>query len=217
MSLAIFDLDKTLLTGDSDHAWGEFLVERNLVDGEHYARENDRFYRAYHNGTLDIHDYLAFALRPLAQHDRAALEQWRAQFLQCKVLPMIKPGARELIAKHRRAGDTLVIATSTNDFITEPIAAELGVDNLIASEAEVVNGRFTGRVLGTPSYRMGKVERLRAWMAQHEETLVGSWCYSDSHNDIPLLEVVDHPVAVDPDDVLREHAESRGWPTIELR
>lgn len=216
LSLAIFDLDKTLLTGDSDHAWGEFLAERNLVNGEHYAHENDRFYRAYQEGTLDIYDYLAFALRPLSQHDRETLARWRREFVRIKVLPMITPAARELVAKHRAAGQTLVIITATNDFITQPIAEEFGVDNLIATRAEVVVGRYTGNVKGTPCYREGKIERLRAWMAEHGETLAGSWCYSDSHNDIPLLEIVDHPVAVNPDEMLREHAQSRGWPTIEL-
>lgn len=216
MSLAIFDLDKTLLNGDSDHAWGQFLVERQLVDGDHYKRENDRFYQAYQAGTLDIHDYLAFALRPLAEHDRATLDEWHREFMRSTVLPMITPAAHKLIEKHRRAGAVLIIITSTNDFITKPIARELNVENLIATEAEVVDGRFTGRVVGTPCYREGKVERLRTWLAERGLTLADSWFYSDSHNDLPLFELVDHPVTVNPDDELREQAQSRGWPIINL-
>lgn len=216
MSLAIFDLDRTLLAGDSDHAWGEFLAEQNLVDGEYYAQQNDRFYRAYQTGTLDIYDYLAFALRPLSKHDRSTLEAWRYEFVRIKVMPMITPAARQLVDKHRDAGQTLVIITSTNDFITRPIAAEFGVENLIATQAEIVDGQFTGKVSGTPCYRHGKVERLRAWMQEHGETLAGSWFYSDSHNDLPLLELVDHPVAVNPEPGLRERAQLLGWPIIDL-
>ncbi|MFQ5994825.1 MAG: HAD family hydrolase [Acidiferrobacterales bacterium] len=217
MALAIFDLDRTLIATDSDHAWGEFLAEQSLVDGEHYARENDRFYQAYQAGTLDIQEYLNFALRPLMEHDRATLEQWRREFVHSKVMPMIKPAARVLLDKHRDLGDTLIIITSTNDFITRPIAAELGVEHLIATRCEIIDGRYTGRVSGTPCYRDGKVQRLREWMHEHNETLNGSWFYSDSHNDLPLLNLVTHPVAVNPDRLLREQAETRGWPIIELR
>ncbi len=216
MSLAIFDLDKTLLSGDSDHAWGEFLVERGLVDGGSYQRENDRYYEAYKVGELDIADYLRFALRPLAEHDLSELQGWRQQFMHRKILPMITPAARALVARHRDQGDTLVIITSTNDFIAAPIAAEFCVPHLIASQAELRAGRYTGRVVGTPCYRRGKVERLRTWMQEHGESLVDSWCYSDSHNDLPLLELVEHPVAVNPDEILRERAESLGWPILAL-
>lgn len=216
MSLAIFDLDKTLLSGDSDHAWGEFLVERGLVDGGTYQRENDRYYEAYKAGELDITDYLRFALRPLTEHGLAELQGWRQQFMHRKILPMITPAARALVSRHRDQGDTLVIITSTNDFIAAPIAAEFGVPHLIASQAELRAGRYTGRVVGIPCYRHGKVERLRAWMQKHDESLVDSWCYSDSHNDLPLLELVEHPVAVNPDEILRERAESLGWPILTL-
>jgi HAD superfamily hydrolase (TIGR01490 family) len=216
LSLAIFDLDKTLLSGDSDHAWGEFLVERGLVDGEHYRRENDRYYEAYQAGELDIADYLRFALRPLTEHNSAELQDWREQFMRIKILPMITPAARALVARHRDQGDTLVIITSTNDFIAAPIAVEFGVPHLIASQAELRAGRYTGQVVGTPCYRHGKVERLRAWMMEHGESLADSWCYSDSHNDLPLLELVEHPVAVNPDEILRERAKSLGWPILTL-
>ncbi|MFQ5936192.1 MAG: HAD family hydrolase [Acidiferrobacterales bacterium] len=217
MSLAIFDLDRTLLTGDSDHAWGDFLVERNRVDGDYYKHENDRFYESYKAGELDIHEYLAFVLRPLAAHDLRTLEAWRREFVRHKVSPMITPAARALVQKHRDAGHTLIIITSTIDFVASPIAAEFSVSHLLATEAELVDGRYTGRVAGTPCYRHGKVERLRSWVQQHGETLAGSWAYSDSHNDLPLLELVEHPVAVDPDPVLREHAQARGWPILALR
>jgi HAD superfamily hydrolase (TIGR01490 family) len=216
LTLAIFDLDNTLLSGDSDHAWGEFLVERGLVDGERYKSENNRYYQAYQAGELDIADYLRFALRSLTEHDLAELQRWRQQFMHTRILPMIAPAARALVTRHRDQGHTLVIITSTNDFIAAPIAAEFGVPHLIASQAELRAGRYTGEVVGTPCYRHGKVQRLRAWMAEHGESLVDSWCYSDSHNDLPLLELVEHPVAVNPDGVLRERAESLGWPILSL-
>ncbi len=217
MTIAIFDLDHTLLAGDSDHAWGQFLVERALVDAAEYKRRNDRFYQAYRAGTLDIAEYLAFALQPLAAYEPTALTTWRAQFMQHIVLPMIRPAARALVAKHRQAGHTLIIITSTNDFIASPIAAEFGVPHLIATCAEVVNGRYTGRFSGTPCYREGKVVRLHEWLQAHGETLSESWCYSDSHNDLPLLALTAHPVAVDPDEALRAHALRHGWSILELR
>ena len=217
MSLAIFDLDNTLLRGDSDHAWGEFLVENRLVDGESYRRENERYYAAYQAGTLDILEFLAFALRPLSRHDRAPLEAWRRQYLQTRILPMITAEARALVESHRARGDTLVIITATNSFLTGPIAAEFGVEHLIATEPEVRDGRFTGGVAGIPCYREGKVARLDAWMAERGANLAGSWFYSDSHNDLPLLKIVQHPVAVNPDDILRREALACGWPLLQLR
>lgn len=215
MSLAIFDLDNTLLAGDSDYAWGQFLVAHNLVDRPYYERENERFGRAYQDGALDIHGYLAFALKPLAQHDLSTLEQWRRDFMHSKILPMIQPKAQNLVDKHRQAGDTLVIITSTMDFIAQPIAQEFGIEHLIASQAEILNGRFTGNVVGTPCYRHGKVERLQTWVEEHGESMTGSWFYSDSHTDLPLLNAVDNPVAVNPDETLRAEAQVRGWPIID--
>ena len=217
MALAIFDLDNTLLRGDSDHAWGRFLIENHVVDGVAYERENERYYAEYQAGTLDIMEFLAFALRPLAQHDRATLDRWHRQYMQSKVLPMITPEARALVDKHRARGDTLLIITATNRFVTAPIAREFGVPHLIATEPEERDGRYTGRVAGTPSYREGKVERLQEWLAEHGKTLADSWFYSDSHNDLPLLSIVDHPVAVNPDDTLRREAQQRGWPILTLR
>lgn len=217
MSLAIFDLDNTLLGGDSDYLWGRFLVERGLVDGEFYERENQRFYDQYRTGTLDIHEFLAFMLQPLASTPLAELLNWRAQFIEAKIHPILLPRAAELVKQHRTAGDTLLIITATNRFITEPIAELFGVPHLLATEPEFVNGRYTGRSSGIPCFQRGKVERLNAWLAETGHDLAGSWFYSDSHNDLPLLSRVAHPVAVDPDDVLAEYAQERGWPIISLR
>ncbi len=217
MSLAIFDLDNTLLGGDSDYLWGQFLVERGVVDGALYKRENDRFYREYGEGTLDILEFLRFALRPLRDNDPARLEQLREEYLAEKIDPIILPAGRELIARHREAGDTLMIITATNAFVTAPIAERLGIEHLIATVPEQIDGRYTGEVAGEPSYREGKVNRLNAWLQEHGETLDGSSFYSDSHNDIPLLERVSKPVAVDPDDLLTAHATAQGWPIISLR
>jgi len=217
MSLAIFDLDNTLLDGDSDYLWGQFLVERGLVDGAFYERENQRFYDQYRAGTLDIYEFLTFMLRPLASNPLAELLNWRAQFLEAKIRPILLPRAMELVKQHRTAGDTLLIITATNRFITEPIAEMLGVPNLLATEPEFVNGRYTGRPAGIPCFQQGKVERLNAWLAATGHDLAESWFYSDSHNDLPLLSRVAYPVAVDPDDVLAEYAQERGWPMISLR
>ena len=216
MTLAIFDLDNTLLRGDSDHAWGQFLVERGLVDGEHYRRENERYYREYQAGTLDIMEFLAFALRPLAAHDRATLEAWHREYMQTKVAPLITGAARALVEKHRAQGHTLVVITATNSFLTRPIARAFGVEHLIATEPEVRDGRFTGKVAGVPCYREGKVTRLNRWMAEHGESLDGSWFYSDSRNDLPLLSLVSHPVAVNPDAILKREALARGWTILSL-
>jgi HAD superfamily hydrolase (TIGR01490 family) len=217
MALALFDLDNTLLNGDSDYLWGCFLVEHGIVDGEHYEGENRRFYDQYLEGTLDIHAFLDFQLKPLAQHPRARLEQWRSEFLINKIEPILLPKATDLLNRHRADGDELLIITATNRFITEPIAARYGVTHLLATEPEAVAGEYTGRVSGTPCFQAGKVERLRDWLQANQKTLAGSWFYSDSHNDLPLLELVSNPVAVDPDDKLRVYAERHGWPVISLR
>lgn len=217
MTLAIFDLDNTLLAGDSDHAWGEFLVEQGLVDGAWYKAENDRFYATYCEGKLDIFAYSEFVFAVLTQHDDATLKAWHDRFMAEKVAKMILPKGRELIAQHKAAGDRLLIITATNRFITQPIADELGIHALLATEPERVDGRYTGKVAGVPCYKEGKIERLKLWLAETGEALDGACFYSDSRNDIPLLEYVSKPVAVDPDDVLRAHAESLGWPVITLR
>ncbi|KAF0191172.1 MAG: HAD-superfamily hydrolase [Gammaproteobacteria bacterium] len=217
MTLAIFDLDNTLLAGDSDYLWGRFLIEQGVVPRDQYERDNQRYYDDYTRGNLDILEFLAFQLRPLAAHDPALLRQWRKVYIEQKILAVLLPKARDLIARHRNNGDTLVIVTATNRFITEPIAKLYGIDDLIATEPETVAGRYTGRVAGVPSFREGKITRLVEWMGPRGLNLAGSWFYSDSHNDLPLLEIVDNPVAVDPDDTLTAHAETKGWPIITLR
>lgn len=217
MALAIFDLDNTLLGGDSDYLWGEFLVENNLVDGESYQQANQDFYDQYLAGTMDIFEFLAFQLKPLADNSPADLERWRTQFLAEKIDPIILPAAQKLIADHRQQGDTLLIITATNSFITAPIAQKLGIPHLIATEAEMSEGRYTGNVAGTPSYQHGKVERLQDWLNAQNQTLAGSYFYSDSHNDLPLLNMVEHPIAVDSDPKLLAIAKQYGWKTISLR
>ena len=217
MNLAIFDLDNTLLKGDSDYAWGQFLVRQGLVEAEFYERENQRFYDEYRQGTLDIDEFLRFSLRPLAENPLDTMLTLRQRFIDQEIEPLILPAARHLLNQHRKQGHTLLIITATNRFVTEPIAELLGVDDLIATDPEFVDGAYTGRVAGTPSYREGKVERLGAWLRQHGYNLASSWFYSDSHNDLPLLEQVSHPVAVDADETLQAHAEAKGWPTITLR
>lgn len=217
MPLALFDLDNTLLAGDSDYLWGQFLVERGVVDRDHYERENERFYRDYHAGRLDIGAFLRFALEPLAAHPPEALYAWREAFLREKIDPVIQAPARALVERHRAAGDLLVLITATNAFVTAPIAARFDIPHLIATEPEQADGRYTGQVAGIPAFREGKVRRLDAWLAETGHGLGGSTFYSDSHNDIPLLERVHHPVAVDPDPKLHAYAQERGWPVISLR
>ena len=217
MTLAIFDLDNTLLAGDSDHAWGEFLVEEGIVDAEEYRKANDRFYQEYLNGELDILHYLGFALQPLAKHGMEDLLAWRKHFMEKKVRPMLQDKAFELLEKHRSQGHTLMIITATNRFVTEPIAELLGIEHLIATDPELVNGRYTGQVAGVPSFQDGKVTRLNDWLASQDETLEGAWFYSDSLNDVPLLKKVDNPVAVDPDPTLEKLALEKGWKVMSLR
>ncbi len=217
MALAIFDLDNTLLAGDSDYLWGEFLVEQGRVDREYYARENRRFYEEYKAGVLDIHEFMAFSLEPLTRYPIEELRALRARYLKEKIEPIVPPAAKALLHKHREQGDYLLIITATNRFVTEPIAELLGVDHLLATDPEVRDGRYTGRVAGTPCFREGKVIRLKEWLEATGNNLADSWFYSDSHNDLPLLELVTHPVAVDPDETLAQHAEMKGWPVTSLR
>ncbi|MFL0810890.1 MAG: HAD-IB family hydrolase [Agarilytica sp.] len=217
MSLAIFDLDNTLLNGDSDHSWGEFMCERDLVEVDSYRQQNDQFYQDYLTGSLDMTAYVAFALDPLkhmSQDQRSSLHQ---EFMQEKIAPMRLPKADALVEKHRNQGDTLLIITATNEFITGPIAVELGIEHLLATTPELVNGRFSGRIIGAPCFQGGKVTRLQAWLTENQQRLEGSYFYSDSINDLPLLETVDHPVAVDPDKKLESLAKERDWTIISLR
>jgi len=217
VDLAIFDLDNTLLQGDSDYEWGQFLVNEGKVDGAEYARKNQQFYDQYKAGSLDIYEFLSFSLQPLAQHDVETLYRWRAQFIEERIQPIILPAARELLRQHRERGDYLLIITATNRFVTEPIANELGVDDLLATDPELIDGRYTGQVAGVPCFQEGKVKRLQAWLEQHGHDLGHTSFYSDSHNDLPLLQRVAAPVAVDPDSILDDYARQKGWPVMTLR
>jgi HAD superfamily hydrolase (TIGR01490 family) len=218
MRLALFDLDNTLLAGDSDFEWAQYLIERGVLDREVYEARNQDFYDQYKAGTLDIHEFLDFQLKPLSRHPRAQLDAWHQDFMASRIVPIVAAGTPALLERHR--DDTRVIITATNRFVTAPIAAHLGVPHLIATEPEETDGEFTGRPAGTPSFRAGKVTRLEQWLAARGKTWADveeSWFYSDSLNDLPLLERVHHPVAVDPDPTLRAHAERAGWPVLSLR
>jgi HAD superfamily hydrolase (TIGR01490 family) len=217
VGLALFDLDNTLIAGDSDYLWGCFLVEQGIVDGSRYERENRRFYDQYRVGELDIYEFLDFQLRPLAEHGLASLQQWRKQYVEEKISPILLPKAHELIDRHRQQGDTLVVITATNRFITAPIVELYDIPHLLATEPELQDEQYTGRVAGTPCFQDGKVERLGDWLADNQQSLDNSWFYSDSHNDLPLLNKVTHPVAVDPDEILEQHARDHDWPVISLR
>jgi HAD superfamily hydrolase (TIGR01490 family) len=217
MKLALFDLDNTLLEGDSDVEWAQFLIEEGVLHPEHYHAKNQWFAARYKDGTLDIQEFLDFQLKPLSEHERKRLDAWHEDFMQRKIRPIIRGKAMELLASHSDA--VRAIVTATNRFITMPIARELGVDNLVATDIEERDGRFTGRPLGTPCFREGKIERVNEWLGSLGRRLgdYESWFYSDSLNDMPLLERVDHPVAVDPDPTLRAYAQERRWDIISLK
>jgi HAD superfamily hydrolase (TIGR01490 family) len=217
MKLAIFDLDNTLIAGDSDCLWGEFLSEQGYVDSEAYQAGHERFYQEYVDGVMDIHKFLEFQLKVLADNDRLKLEEWRKTYIEEKIKPIMLPKAIELIDEHRQKDHELLIITATNRFITEPITKEFNIDNLIACEPELIDGQYTGKVVGTPSYAEGKVTRLNEWLKDIGQIFEESWFYSDSHNDIPLLKEVDHAIAVDADDTLITEAEKQSWPVISLR
>ena len=217
MSLAIFDLDHTLLDGDSDYLWGEYMVEHGIVDADLYKSRNEEFFQQYQAGTLDNDVYLEFALEPLTRHSLDDLYAWRADFIDRWIKPIIFPGASELLQKHRDHGDTLLIISATHLFVTEPVAELLQVDHLLSTEPEIINNRYTGRFVGTPTFREGKVTVLKQWMEDNQVSLAGSHFYSDSMNDLALLESVETAITVDPDEQLKAIAEARGWPVISLR
>jgi len=215
--LVLFDLDNTLLTGDSDFEWAQFLIEQGVLDREVYEARNQAFYDQYRAGTLDIHEFLDFQLKPLSRHPRAQLDAWHRDYMETRVRPMIRGRARATIERHR--GDLCAVITATNSFVTAPIAREFGVAHLIATEPEQRNGEFTGRVSGIPCFKEGKVQRLEAWLADQGRTLAAfeeSWFYSDSHNDLPLLARVTHPMVAHPDERLRAQAQRRGWKIVSL-
>lgn len=217
MSLAIFDLDNTLIADDSDYLWGQFLVDHGIVDKNDYESANAKFYDDYKQGTLDIVEFLRFSLQPLADNDPEQLYQWREQFIEETIKPLLLESAQQLIDKHRDSGDTLLVITATNRFVTEPIVRLYGIEILLATTPEFINGRYSGGFNGIPCFREGKVKLLEAWLEDSSETMQGSWFYSDSHNDLPLLKLVDNPVAVDPDQKLSEFAQAANWPIISLR
>jgi len=216
MPLALFDLDNTLLHGDSDHEWGMHLCEIGAVDANEHRARQQQYYEDYTKGVLDINEFLEFQLAPLAQNPMEALEGWRKDYLDRKIEPMIEETALAIIDKHRQQGHDLVILTATNSFVTRPIAERLGIDTLIGTDPEILNGRFTGKVQGIPCFQQGKVTKLHSWMADHQHNLADSWFYSDSHNDLPLLLEVENPVATNPDEQLTTEAKQRGWPILQL-
>lgn len=217
MTLAIFDLDNTLIAGDSDHLWGEFLCDHGIVDGDEFRGRNAQFYADYRRGELDILAYLDFVLAPLAGRTPASLAELQQAFVDERIRPILLPAADALIASHRDRGHRLLIITATNEFVTRPIARLLGIEELLGCGVELQDGVFTGRATGTLTYREGKVQRLREWLAIENEELDGAWFYSDSHNDLPLLEQVANPVLVDPDEILAGVGGERGWPRLSLR
>jgi HAD superfamily hydrolase (TIGR01490 family) len=217
VSLAIFDLDNTLIADDSDYLWGQFLVDQGIVDKNRYESANAKFYDDYKQGTLDIVEFLRFSLQPLADNNPEQLYQWRAQFIEEAIKPLMLHSAQQLIDKHKSRGDTLLVITATNRFVTEPIVNLYGIENLLATSPEFINGRYTGGFNGIPCFREGKVKLLEAWLKNSTETMQDSWFYSDSHNDLPLLNLVDNPVAVDPDEKLTDFAKNSNWPIISLR
>lgn len=219
MDLVLFDLDNTLLAGDSDFEWAQYLIARGVLDRELYEARNIEFYEQYKAGTLDIHEFLDFQLKPLSRHPRRELDAWHTDFMATRILPLISDNARRLVREHLDSGALTAIVTATNSFVTAPIAREFGVPHLVATEPEQWEGEFTGRVSGTPCFREGKVVRVDAWLAAQDRSWGSfrrSWFYSDSLNDLPLLEKVTHPMAVDPDATLERHARKHGWPIMSL-
>lgn len=217
MPITIFDLDNTLITNDSDFLWGQYLVEHNIVDPFEYEEKNRQFFEDYEQGNLDIDRYLKFSLKPLTMFPVQQLQKWREDYVQTVIKPLIAPGTPPLLDKHRQQGDVLMIISATNLFITQPIAQLLEVPNILATRPEKINGVYTGNYVGTPTFQQGKVNALNEWLDSRKMDIKGSTFYSDSHNDIPLLEQVEFPVAVNPDEILQQHAEQLNWPVIDLR
>ena len=217
MTLALFDLDNTLIAGDSDHAWGEFLVESGLVDASGFAQANDQFYQDYVNGTLDIAAYLRFALQPLTEYSMEELDKLHRKFMASKIMSIWLPKAERLVERHREQGDQLVVITATNRFVVEPIIQKFGISDILCSEPEIQNGQYTGDFIEEPCFNTGKVSKLERWLESNQQDIVGAYFYSDSFNDLPLLEIVDNPVAVNPDPTLEAKAKERGWDILDLR
>jgi HAD superfamily hydrolase (TIGR01490 family) len=215
MALAIFDLDKTLINGDSDFLWGDFMSEIGVVDSHTYQAKNQYFYDQYALGKLDINEYLEFCLEPLSKHDMKTLNNWHKQFMQEKVEAIFLPKAQAVVNEHKAKGDTLLVITATNSFVTAPIVARYGINNLLATNPEIKNNQYTGKVVGVPCFQQGKITHLKQWLELTGESMEGASFYSDSHNDLPMLELVDHPVVVHADQKLKAIALDRGWPSLD--
>jgi HAD superfamily hydrolase (TIGR01490 family) len=215
MALALFDLDKTLLAGDSDFLWGEFLSEIGAVDVNEYQKKNQKFFDDYARGELDINEYLVFCLSPLADNSIKQLKQWHQQFMAEKIQPIFLEKAKKVVDFHKKNGDRVLVVTATNSFVTRPIAEAYGIDELLATEPEMMAGEFTGKVVGEPCFQIGKVHKLKAWCKENNETLDGATFYSDSHNDLPLLELVDNPIVVHGDEKLLAIAKQRHWLSLD--
>lgn len=219
-NLALFDLDNTLLAGDSDYSWSLFLIEQGLLDASSHRARNEQFYQDYKNGNLDIDKFLEFQLKPLSQHPVAFLDTLHLKFMQEVIRPMMTTKAQDLVNKHQAAGDLCLIITATNSFVTKPIAEAYGIKHLIGTDPEMIDGRYTGGVSGVPSFQVGKVIRIKQWLAERQQQLSDfetSYFYSDSQNDLPLMKLVTNPVAVDADETLTEYAKAQHWPHISLR
>jgi len=217
MSLAIFDLDNTLIGGDSDFLWGEFIGEEGIVDANAYRKKNEYFYQQYDLGTLDIYAWLEFCLEPLTRYSMTELQELHHRFMIQKIEPILLDKAQNCINRHKERGDTVLVITASTSFVTAPIVKKYGINHLLATEPEIKAGRYTGGVSGMPCFQSGKIDKLMPWLQKNEETLTGSTFYSDSHNDLPLLELVDNPVAVNADKILTQIAEKKGWEVLNWR
>lgn len=219
-NLALFDLDNTLLAGDSDYNWSLFLIEQGLLDAKTHHARNEQFYQDYKNGNLDIYKFLEFQLKPLSQHSVAFLDALHLKYMDKIIRPMMTVKAQNLVDKHKAAGDLCVVITATNSFVTKPIATAYGIEHLIGTDPEMVDGQYTGAVSGVPSFQAGKVTRINQWLTARNQSLSDfntSYFYSDSHNDLPLMKLVTNPVAVDADETLKAYAEAQSWPQMSLR
>lgn len=219
-NLALFDLDNTLLAGDSDYNWGLFLISEGLLDATSHQARNDQFYQDYKNGNLDIYKFLSFQLKPLSEHSKSFLDALHLKYMANVIQPMMTKKAQDLVNQHKASGDLCIVITATNSFVTKPIATAYGIEHLIGTDPEMVNGEYTGGVSGVPSFQQGKVTRLHQWLAERGLSLSDfekSYFYSDSHNDLPLMKLVTNPVAVDADDTLTQFAKTQRWPHISLR